>query len=61
MLAFTIYGLEKHLTGVLHPTWTGKLGFTSIVQGNHDSDDISDLVEIVLASSCVPPPPRARI
>ncbi len=26
LVAFTTYGLEKHLTGVLHPTWTRKRG-----------------------------------
>lgn len=54
-LAFTLYGLEKHLTGVLHPKWTRKLGFQPLAVGNQDADDIADLIEIILASSCVPP------
>ena len=54
-LAFTVYGLEKHLTGVLHPSWTQKLGFTPIVVSNKDAEDVSELVDFVLASSCVPP------
>ena len=55
MLAFAIYGLEKHLTGVLHPHWTRKLGFVPVVQGNRHADTVGDLVDIVLAASCVPP------
>ncbi|NCF20336.1 MAG: hypothetical protein GWP63_19035 [Haliea sp.] len=55
LLAFLIYGLEKHLTGVLHPTWTRRLGFQPLVKGNRDADGVSDLIDIILASSCVPP------
>lgn len=55
LVAFAIYGLEKHLTGKLHPSWTRSLGFTPIVAGNQDVDEIGGLVDIVLASSCVPP------
>ena len=55
LAALGTYGLEKHLTGVLHPTWTRKLGFEPLVRGNREADDIADLIEIVLASSCVPP------
>lgn len=54
-LAFAIYGLEKHLTGVLHPRWTRKLGFTQVIASNHDASSVSDLVESILAASCVPP------
>ena len=53
--AFTVYGLEKHLTGKLHPTWTGKMGFEPMVRGNRDALEVGDLVEMILASSCVPP------
>lgn len=53
--AFTIYGLEKHLTGVLHPGWTRKMGFEQLVRGSRDARDIADLIDIILASSCVPP------
>lgn len=55
LVAFSIYGLEKHLTGSLHPSWTRKLGFTQMVASNKDAKDISELVDAVLASSCVPP------
>ncbi|KAA1190506.1 patatin-like phospholipase family protein [Pseudohalioglobus sediminis] len=55
LLAFSLYGVEKHLTGVLHPSWTRRLGFEQLVQGNHDVDSVEELIEIILASSCVPP------
>lgn len=55
LLAFAVYGLEKHLTGALHPCWTRKLGFTQVVASNEDATSVSDLVESILASSCVPP------
>ena len=55
LAAFSIYGLEKHLTGALHPTWTRKLGFEPLVKGNHDAEGVADLINIILASSCVPP------
>tara|TARA_R110002049_G_scaffold307162_1_gene506956 strand:- start:2983 stop:3825 length:843 start_codon:yes stop_codon:yes gene_type:complete len=55
MAAFTVYGLEKHLTGVLHPRWTQKMGFVPVTRSNQDADDVADLIDIILASSCVPP------
>ncbi|MEP4149179.1 MAG: patatin-like phospholipase family protein [Halioglobus sp.] len=54
-VAFSIYGLEKHLTGALHPSWTRKLGFSQIVASNEEARSVSELVDSVLASSCVPP------
>ncbi|KZX60517.1 hypothetical protein A3709_00105 [Halioglobus sp. HI00S01] len=54
-LAFSIYGLEKHLTGVLHPNWTSKLGFEPLRYGNQNAATIADLIDTILASSCVPP------
>lgn len=53
--AFTVYGLEKHLTGALHPSWTRKLGFQPMIISNQEVDDTADLIEAILASSCVPP------
>ncbi|MEP5569613.1 MAG: patatin-like phospholipase family protein [Halioglobus sp.] len=55
LVAFSIYGLEKYLTGALHPSWTRKLGFSQLVASNKDAMDVSELVDSVLASSCVPP------
>jgi hypothetical protein len=54
-VAFAIYGMEKQLTGKLHPDWTRKMGFQSLVQGNRHAADIDDLVAMILAASCVPP------
>ena len=55
MLAFLIYGLDKHLTGDLHPSWTRKLGFQPIVEGNREANTLQELVSTILAASCVPP------
>jgi predicted acylesterase/phospholipase RssA len=55
LAAFPVYGLEKHLTGVVHSGWTRKMGFRPLVKGNRDARGIGDLVEMILASSCVPP------
>ncbi len=55
LAAFTIYGLEKHLIGVVHPSWTQKLGFKPLVQGNHDAEGVDDLIDMIIAASCVPP------
>lgn len=54
-IAFTVYGLEKRLTGVVHPRWTQRLGFTPMVRGNHDAKSVADLVNMILAASSVPP------
>jgi hypothetical protein len=54
-LAFLVYGLEKHVTGTLHPRWTRRLGFTPLSAGNREARDVAEFIDIVLASSCVPP------
>jgi predicted patatin/cPLA2 family phospholipase len=54
-LAFAVYGLEKYLTGALHPRWTRQLGFTPLTAGNREACNVEEFIEIVLASSCVPP------
>jgi len=55
LTAFPIYGVEKHLTDRVHPLWTRKLGFTPMVRGNRDATSVADLVDMILAASCVPP------
>lgn len=55
LLAFVAYSLENRLTGAMHPTWTGKLGFRSLVKGNRDVENISELIDIMLAASNIPP------
>ena len=55
LLAFTLYGLEKHLTGALHPSWTRQLGFQPLACGNEEAEDVADFIDIILSSSCVPP------
>lgn len=55
LAAFAVYGLEKHLTGSLHPEWTRRMGFKPLVQGNQHAGSIDDLIAMILAASCVPP------
>ena len=54
-LAFAVYGVEKRLTSSLHPSWTHKMGFKPIVKGNQDAQNLAELIDIILAASCVPP------
>lgn len=55
LAAFPVYGAEKHLTGVIHPGWTRRLGFKPLVKGTPDCERVEDLVEMILGASCVPP------
>lgn len=55
MVAFALYGLDKRITGSLHPSWTQKLGFEARVWGNQDAHDIEDFIAMMIASSSVPP------
>lgn len=53
--AFTVYGLEKRLTGKIHPYWTQKMGFKPLVSSNQEAEDLADFINMILASSSVPP------
>ena len=55
LAAFPVYGLEKYHTGAVHPRWTLRLGFQPLVKGNRDVLAVHELIEIILAASCVPP------
>lgn len=55
MVAFAIYGLDKRITGALHPSWTQKLGFEPRVWSNQDAHDLEDFILMMMASSSVPP------
>lgn len=55
MVAFMVYGLEKRITGALHPNWTQKLGFQPRVWSNQDAHDLEDFIAMMMASSSVPP------
>ncbi|MEM1156546.1 MAG: patatin-like phospholipase family protein, partial [Pseudomonadota bacterium] len=55
LAAFSLYGLEKHLTSRVHPRWTRRLGFEPLVAGNQEASSPMDLIEIILNASCVPP------
>ena len=53
--AFTLYSLEKYLTGAVHPSWPQKIGFTPLVATNQQAHDLQDFISMILASSCIPP------
>ncbi len=55
LVGFTVYGLEKRITGRVHPRWARKLGFAPIVANAGQAEDVQMLVDMVLAASCVPP------
>ena len=55
MVAFAIYGLEKYLTGALHPRWTRSLGFEAVVGGSNTASNVGEFIDTILAASCVPP------
>jgi predicted acylesterase/phospholipase RssA len=55
LAAFPVYGLEKRISGAVHPGWTKKMGFRPLVKGTRDVERAAQLVEIILGASCVPP------
>lgn len=55
VVGFTVYGLEKRLTGRVHPRWSRRLGFEPIVASASHAESVQQLVDMVLAASCVPP------
>ncbi len=55
MVAFVDYGLDKRITGSLHPSWTQRLGFEPRVWSNQDALDLDDFIAMMMASSSVPP------
>ena len=55
LVGFTVYGLEKRITGRVHPRWSRKLGFQPIVANAGEAMAVPELIDMVLAASCVPP------
>ena len=56
MLALSIYAAEKTMRNdPLHPQWPAKFGFTPLVGRAADCLHIEQYIDLVLASSCVPP------
>ena len=55
ILGFSIYALEQTLLNPVHPKWTRRAGFRPIVGRAHDCTTTDELVDMVLAASCVPP------
>lgn len=55
MLGLMAYNLEKHLKKSLHPTFGRTLGFKREFVTAQNCENLSDLVELILQSSCTPP------
>jgi predicted acylesterase/phospholipase RssA len=55
LVGFSIYGLEKRITGRVHPRWSRRLGFEPVVANAGEADNVQDLIDMILAASCVPP------
>ncbi len=55
LVGFSVYGLEKRLTGRVHPRWSRKLGFEPIRANAGEAEHVQELIDMVLAASCVPP------
>lgn len=54
-LGLSIYGLEKRLHNPIHPKWPTRAGFRPIIGRAADCETTSDLVDLIMAASCVPP------
>jgi predicted acylesterase/phospholipase RssA len=55
LVGFTVYGLEKRITGRVHPRWSRRLGFQPMVADAGSANAVPELIDMVLAASCVPP------
>lgn len=55
LVGFTVYGLEKRITGRVHPRWSRQLGFQPLIAEASRAADVQDLIAMVLAASSVPP------
>jgi len=54
-LGMLAYNLEKYAKKSLHPTFGRRLGFTSEIVRVQDCRNDSELISLIIASSCTPP------
>lgn len=52
---FFIYAVEKRVTGAVHPRWAGRVGYTPVIGSSRSCQSKDAFIDLVLASSCVPP------
>jgi len=50
-----LYSVEKRIKYPLHPEWSRKAGFSPVTGNVRQCRNISDLAELILRSSCMPP------
>ena len=55
LLGLLVYNLEKHLFKTVHPELGRKLGFKREFIRAQDSENLEDLVNLIMQSSCTPP------
>ena len=55
LLGFGLYELEKRVCNPLHPSWTRAIGFRPLVGCVKQCTQVAGLVDLILASSSVPP------
>lgn len=55
IIGFSIYALEQTLLNPIHPTWPKRAGYRPLVGRVADCKTTGELVDLILAASCVPP------
>lgn len=55
VIGFSIYALEQTLRNPLHPRWPLLAGYRPIVGRTEDCNTLDELVDLILAASCIPP------
>ncbi|MEM7434392.1 MAG: patatin-like phospholipase family protein [Myxococcota bacterium] len=55
VLGFSIYALEQTLLNPIHSRWPARAGYRPLVGRVADCETLDELVEMILAASCIPP------
>lgn len=55
IIGFSIYALEQTLLNPIHPTWPKRAGYRPLVGRVADCETTEELVDLILAASCIPP------
>ncbi|MEM7136477.1 MAG: patatin-like phospholipase family protein [Myxococcota bacterium] len=55
VLGFSIYALEQTLLNPIHSSWPARAGYRPLVGRVADCETPDELVEMILAASCIPP------
>jgi len=55
VVGFSLYALEQTLLNPIHSRWPKRAGYRPLVGRVADCQTVGDLVDMILASSCIPP------